>query len=141
MAMGKSSESNHNDKTDDKELIERTRTVAGKLLHLDIDERARLKELLYDESILIRWYPGLKSAELPVQHSFELKNDSPIKHCSRRLSPKHDQVVQREVNKMLEAEVIVPATSEWSLSILMEINKAKNRILRSAPALESKYKS
>lgn len=39
------------------------------------------------------------------------------------MSPKHNQVVESEVNKMLEADVIVPNPSAWPFSIMIAAKK------------------
>lgn len=102
---------NRNKAADDRELLERGKTVAEKLSHLAVDEQARIEGLLHGEDVLAWFLHDLRSAEMTVRHSFELIGESPIHHRPRRLSPRHNQVVESEVKKMLEAGVIAPAST------------------------------
>ena len=65
----------------------------------------------------------LRQADVPVRHHFELKTKEPIYRKGRRLSPKHNKLLWNELQKMLEAVIIVPSTSELSSPVLIVTNK------------------
>lgn len=111
MAMETSSKSNRIDIIDDPEPIRREQIDAEKLQHHEINERAKPEELQYGEDILTWFLHDLGSVEVPVQHCHKIKGDNPIYNSPRMMSLIYNQVVESEVNKMLEAEVILLASS------------------------------
>lgn len=60
---------------------------------------------------------------MPVEHSFDLKNDKPVYQNLRRLSPTHNAIVKAEVGRMLWAGVIRPMSSEWSFPVVIGTKK------------------
>lgn len=78
--------------------MKREQTVAEMLINLEIIERAKLEELLYSKKILAWSLNDFRSAEIPGQNGFELKDDSLIYYRPRRLSLRCNQVVESYVN-------------------------------------------
>lgn len=66
--MKVSSQGKHHDIVGDVMLIKQEQTFAENLSHLDIHERVKLEEYLYDEDILAWLLHDLRSAEVPFQH-------------------------------------------------------------------------
>ena len=65
----------------------------------------------------------LRPADVPVTHSFELKDPSPNRHASRRLPPRHNGVVRQELDNMLEAGIITPSVSAWLFPVVIASKK------------------
>lgn len=93
------------------EKLQRRRIeVAENLSHLPTEEPGQVEKMLQKVDILAWSLHDLRSAEIPVQHKLGLTNEDPIHHRPRRLPPTHDQIINEEVRKMLDAGAIVPAT-------------------------------
>lgn len=78
LAMEVGSESNQNDIAGDFELKNQNQTVVEELSRLQINEHAEIEELLYSKSILATSFHDLRSADVPVQHSFQPEGGSSI---------------------------------------------------------------
>lgn len=63
---------------------------------------------------------------MPVENSFELKDDKPIHHKPRRTPPKNKAIVKAEIEHMLRAGVIRPISSEWSFPVVIVTKKDGN---------------
>ena len=54
-----------------------------------------------------------------VKHTIDTGNAKPIKIPPRRVHQKQKQTIEKEINSMLEKDIIEPSTSPWSLPILL----------------------
>lgn len=52
----------------------------------------------------------LELASVPVVHPFELMGDTPTHSRARRMPPKHNCVLKKELNELLEAGIITPVS-------------------------------
>lgn len=75
------------------------------------EEQRKVEGLLHEVEIFSWSLHDLRSADVPVQHTFEVTDDKPFYHRPRRMSPKHKQIIVEEVQKILDTGVIVLATS------------------------------
>lgn len=55
----------------------------------------------------------LHLANVPVENGFELNSNNSVYARVRRLPSKHHNIVREEVQKMLEAGIIVPSCNEY----------------------------
>lgn len=58
----------------------------------------------------------LRPADFPVRHPNELKDNTPINSRVRSLPLKHDNLLREQLDKMLVARIIPPASFTWSFS-------------------------
>ena len=89
-------------------------TLEATVSHIEEEFKAPLVEKLLRSGIMAWGLHDLRPAETPVEHSFDLTNHEPIYHRPRRLSPKDNEEVYTEVQRMLHGGVIVPSSSNWS---------------------------
>lgn len=79
--------------------------------------------MLRDKNICAWSFNHLHAANVPVQHSFELSDKTPIYHNPRRMSPRHNQIVREEIDKMLHAGIITTTVSSWSFPVVIASKK------------------
>lgn len=60
----------------------------------------------------------IRPENVPLEHWFELKPEE--KHRTRRMTPKHDQIVGDKIDKMLKPGVVKPASSAWPFPAVIE---------------------
>lgn len=87
--------------------------IGTKLTHLDRNTRTELKKMLLEKGLIALSLHDLRRSEVLFERDFELKNDEPIYHKSRRMSPKHNNIVKEEIEKMLRAGVVKSISSAW----------------------------
>ena len=61
--------------------------------------------------IIARSFDDVKTSKCRVTHKFELRSEAPISQKSIRLPPAYNEVVKKEVDRMLEAGTITPIVS------------------------------
>lgn len=59
------------------------------------------------------------AADAPIRHRFFLSHKTSIYHSTRCMSRRDNEIVREEINKMLEAGIIVPADSSWSFPVVI----------------------
>ena len=96
--------------------------------HLPSDQQTRLRSTLIRHDILAYTWEDLRPSEVNTIHHFTLTDYSPIHFRPRRLHPHYQDIVRREVDRMLEAGVIVPVESEWAFPLLI-IGKPDGSVL------------
>lgn len=87
--------------------------IVTKLTHLDRNIRRELSKMLLEKVLIALSLDDMRPPEVPVEHDFEMKNDQPIYHKSRRISPKHNTIVKEEIENMFRAGVVKPISSAW----------------------------
>lgn len=85
------------------------------LIELASEEQQRLDEFLQSE---IGGDPN-RPGETLTEHRIDIANRVPIKQRYYPVSPKIQEAIYAEVDKMLEAGIIEPSKSEWSTPIVM----------------------
>lgn len=68
----------------------------------------------------------LRPADVEVEHSFQLNDESPIHQSARGLAPRYNDVVRGELGKMLKAGIITPSASAWSFLVVSLSKKDGN---------------
>ena len=94
-----------------------------KLLRLPEAEQAEIVGMLRDLNVVAWSFDDLRPAEVNVKHFFELTDNTPIHHPVCRLAPKHSDFVRKELNTMLNAGIITPASSAWSFPVEIATKK------------------
>lgn len=94
-----------------------------KLQHLPRKARRKLERIIRKAGVVAESLYDLRPADVPVEHHFELKADEPIYCRGRRVSPKDNKIIWGELQKMLDAGIIVPVTSEWSSPVIIVSKK------------------
>ena len=85
--------------------------------------RKEISSTLRDSGAVASSLDDLRSADVPVTHSFGLETETPIHSRSRRLPPLHATVVRQELGKMLGAKIITLTRSAWSFPAVIASKK------------------
>lgn len=107
---------------DEEELQRKGLVVAGKLSHFPAKKQRKMEEMLHKVDILAWSLHDLRTADDPVQHTIEPTDDKPIYQRPRRLPLNPNQIIGKEIRKISDADVIVPARSAWSFPVVMATN-------------------
>eukprot|EP00737_Agarophyton_chilense_P004413 gb/GEZJ01005542.1/.p1 GENE.gb/GEZJ01005542.1/~~gb/GEZJ01005542.1/.p1 ORF type:complete len:328 (-),score=34.21 gb/GEZJ01005542.1/:1485-2468(-) len=97
--------------------------LPSKLKHLLQDVQASMAVAVKETDIIAWDISGFRAAEFPVMHSFELTDDTPIFSRARRIPPKYNAIVRKEVDELLQACVITSSSSAWSLPVVIATKK------------------
>ena len=82
-----------------------------KLSHLSMEERNDVAELIQEFAHL---FPGTPKRTKLVMHDVNVGNASPCEQHPDRVNPQKLLYLQKEIEYMLENELIEPSNSEWS---------------------------
>ena len=85
--------------------------MAHKLTHLTPSQQDEIQELVLKNRQLFSDVPGGTNA---VFHDIELLCDTPINQHAYRVSPQKQEVMKKEINYMVENNIIEKASSAWS---------------------------
>eukprot|EP00737_Agarophyton_chilense_P002013 gb/GEZJ01002278.1/.p1 GENE.gb/GEZJ01002278.1/~~gb/GEZJ01002278.1/.p1 ORF type:complete len:592 (+),score=68.54 gb/GEZJ01002278.1/:824-2599(+) len=89
----------------------RSALLSSKMAHLRPDLQKKMTDFL-KETDIIAWSSGdLCPADVPVKHSFELTDEKPLHSKVRRMPPRHNAVIRKEVNELLKTGIITPSSS------------------------------
>ena len=97
-----------------------------KLAHLDSDIQNVIETAMMENSIVAISLDDLRPAEVPIKHHFELEEKNPIYHSAMRMAPLHNNIVRKELDKMLEGGIITPSRSAWSFPVIIVSKKDRN---------------
>lgn len=62
-------------------------------------------------------------ADVRVKHHFELKENVPIHSRPRRMVPKHNEFIKKELDNLLDAGIIVPSSCAWFFPVVIASKK------------------
>ena len=82
-----------------------------KLCHLDTDQRNELKILIKSFSHI---FPDVPNKTDYIVHDVEVGDANPVKQHPYRLNPQKAEFMKKEINYMLENDIIEPSSSQWS---------------------------
>lgn len=117
-------ESDSEDEEEDDAEEEQDSLLRSKLCHIMKEEADRIVESIKARGIAAWSLDDLRPSDVPVSHSFELVDPTPISHSARRLPPpKHNEVVREELEKMEKAGIITPSVSAWSFPVVIATKK------------------
>lgn len=90
-------------------------SITSMLGHLNVKNAASSWDALYKEGFIVAWQlKDLSPSNVPYKHPYELNDYNQMPFPVRRMPPKHNKVVKKEIENMLKARVIKPAYSPWS---------------------------
>ena len=83
----------------------------ARLAHLSLEQQRQLSDLIHEFSHLFSDVPGRTDL---VYHDIDVGEATPIKLHPYRMNPVKRQFLEKEVQYMLENDIIEPSDSEWS---------------------------
>ena len=101
---------------------------------IDVTER-KVSHLPQEYAVDIKWlfqsYPDViahsfddvRPSKCKVTHEFEQISEAPISQKLHRLPPTYNEVVRKEVDRMLQAGTITPVESQWTSTIVLATKK------------------
>ena len=108
------SEDPHTSMTSKDELIEQ------KLSHVPGDYQEVMRYMLREyQDILAESSEEVRPSNSGTVHKFELTTDEPVFQKLRRVPPAHNEVIRKEIDRMLRAGIITPVESSWKSSIVI----------------------
>lgn len=95
------------------------KAIDKKLNQVDGHFRHNIWHILAQLDILAWYLDELKTTDVLTCLSVKLKDERPIYHRLRKMSQKHNQIVEEEIDKMLKADNIVQSSSAWSFPVVI----------------------
>ncbi|KAJ8018540.1 hypothetical protein HOLleu_43415 [Holothuria leucospilota] len=87
-----------------------------KLKHLDEAQRQEIVQIIGRYPRVFRSTPGRTTL---VEHDVDVKDSPPIKQQPYRMNPMKQEIVKKEIQYMLENNLISPSNSPWSSPVLL----------------------
>ncbi|WP_435316561.1 hypothetical protein, partial [Klebsiella pneumoniae] len=84
--------------------------------HLSLDKKNDLIKLILDYKHLFKDTPGKTNL---INHDINVGDADPIKQHPYRMHPEKLSLVRKEINYMLENDLIEPSNSNWSSPIVV----------------------
>lgn len=97
-------------------IEEHSVTEVEAVLDLTVEETETLNRFLMKE---LAKFEGVTGQTKLIEHEIRLKESTPIKHRYYYRNPKMQEIINNEIDKMLEDQVIEPSNSPWSSPIVM----------------------
>lgn len=97
--------------------------LEDKPAHLEKDVAGEIMDVLRATKIAASIFYDLGPADVTVEHSFTLTDEQRMYHSTKRMAPKHDDIVRKETIVMLKADIITPETSTWSFLVKIAAEK------------------
>lgn len=94
-----------------------------RLAHIQEETKEKIEKVFLNNDVSGSSLYDLRTSSVPYRHHFELTDETPVYHAARRMAPKHNDVVKQEVDIMLKAGIITPASSAWSFPVVIETKK------------------
>lgn len=91
------------------------------MIAVDLNSKQKecLQQLLNEFAEVFNQSRKPNSTKVKVKHCINTGDSSPIKQRPYRVSPTERRIIQEEVNKMLERDVIEPSDSPWSSPVVL----------------------
>ena len=116
-------DSDYGSEDEEENKDEREGLLLSKLSHIEKENADRIIGSIKNMRITAWSLDDLRHADVPVSHSFELTEDTPISHAARRLPPRHNAVVREEIDNMHKAGIISPSAAAWSFPVVIATKK------------------
>ncbi len=98
--------------------------VEEKIAHLSEKYAAEVKHLFQSYPDVIAYsFDDVRPSKCTTTDRFEHTSDEPIFQKVRRPPPKFDNLLKKEVDRMLAAGIITPVESSWTLPIVLVAKK------------------
>ena len=93
-------------------------------IELDLNKDSLTKELTNKAKLLIEENIDLFSAKNPgatdfVTHKIDVGQNRPISQMPYRVSPKERNIIESEVQRMLDENIIEPSQSPWASPVVL----------------------
>ena len=86
------------------------------LQYLNVEEREAIIDLICDFQDIFKDVPGRTTL---LEHDVDIGGAKPIKQCPYRLNPRKEEIVNREVQYMLDNDLVEPSSSPWSSPVVL----------------------
>ena len=99
---------------------EEDQLIEGKLSHLNEVESEAVKKIIRDyPEVIANSFEDVKTSKVSVTHRFELTSEKPIYQKARKMSPSHNEIDRKEIDRMLAAGIIIPVESSWTSPMVL----------------------
>ncbi len=96
----------------------------GKVTHLSEEYAAEVKHMFQSyQGVIAYSFNDVRPYKCKATHRFEFTSEDPKFLRLRRLCPKFYDIVKKEVDRMLNADIITPVESSWTLPIVLVTKK------------------
>ncbi|KAG8172636.1 hypothetical protein JTE90_015577 [Oedothorax gibbosus] len=102
--------------TENSDPIDYTRMIAS---NLEADQRKKLQGLLENFQDSFHRGPSRQKPKINVKHKIDTGNHTAISQRPYRVSPAERRIINEEVDKMLERDVIRPSEGPWSSPVVL----------------------
>ena len=104
--------------------MEEINVMEEKFSRLWEEYTADIKWLFQSNSDLIAHsFDDIRLSRFEFAQKFELISDEPISQRLRRIHPSYNQIVKKDVDRMLLAGIVTPVESEWTSPIVLATKK------------------
>lgn len=107
----------------DSESEHKLELLRARLAHLYDEKWGRIFSS-FKESDIVEWtLEDLQPADVTIKHLFDFNDTEPIDMPARRMSPRHNDFVHKELDNMLDVGVIIGTTSPWKFHLMISTKK------------------
>ncbi len=83
-----------------------------------------VKKILRDyPEVIANSFEDVRPSRVSVMHRFELTSENPMYQKARRMSPPHNEIIRKEIDRMLAAGIITPLESPWTSPVVIATKK------------------
>ena len=91
-----------------------------KLCHLDDESAQKIKDLFEEyPDILADSFDDVRPSNVELRHKFELMEEKTIFHKLRGVPLVYNQIVKKEVDRILNAGIIARIESSWTSTVVI----------------------
>ncbi len=99
-------------------------TIDEKIAHLSEEYTAEVRHLFQSYPHVIAYsFDDIRPSKCKTTHRFELTSEEPIFQKLRRLPPKFNDIMKKEIDRMLTAGIITPVEPSWTSPIVLVTKK------------------
>ncbi len=94
--------------------------IEGKLSYLNEIDSEAVKKIIRDyPEVIANSFGDVRPSTVSVTHRSELTSENPIYQKARRMSPSQNEIVRKEIDRMLAAGIITPVESSWTSLVVI----------------------
>ncbi len=94
--------------------------IDEKLSYLDITDTEAVKTIIKNHpEVITTSFEDVRPSTVSVTYRFELMSDNLIYQKARRMSPSHNEIVRKEIDRMLSAGIITSVESLCTSSVVI----------------------
>ncbi len=98
--------------------------VNEKLSHLNSKDTEAVKNIIKDHpGVIANSFEDVRPSTMSVTHRFESISENHIYQKARRMSPFHNEIVRKEIDRMLFAGIITPVEWSWTSPVVIATKK------------------